>query len=90
VQDDEDVAHHTDCDTHARHPRGRAGACVESAPAQLRYSVAPDGNEARYRVREQLMHHDLPNDAVGKTSAITGDHDYAEWHGGYGRVENHD
>jgi polyisoprenoid-binding protein YceI len=42
------------------------------APASVRYVVAPDGNEARYRVREQLMHHDLPNDAVGKTTAVTG------------------
>ncbi|MGH7621318.1 MAG: YceI family protein [Gemmatimonadaceae bacterium] len=42
------------------------------APTSVRYVVAPDGNEARYRVREQLMHHDLPNDAVGKTTAITG------------------
>lgn len=43
------------------------------APSKaVRYVVAPDGNEARYRVREQLMHHDLPNDAVGKTTAITG------------------
>jgi polyisoprenoid-binding protein YceI len=53
-------------------PPARARAHVERAPALLRYSVAPDGNEARYRVREQLMHHDLPNDAVGKTTAITG------------------
>jgi YceI-like protein len=30
------------------------------------------GNEARYRVREQLLHHDLPNDAIGKTTAISG------------------
>ena len=42
------------------------------APAELRYVVAPSGNEARYRVREQLMHHDLPNDAVGRTTGITG------------------
>lgn len=42
------------------------------APVAARYIVAPDGNEARYRVREQLMHHDLPNDAIGKTTAITG------------------
>lgn len=38
----------------------------------MRYVVAPTGNEARYRVREQLLHHDLPNDAVGNTTAITG------------------
>ena len=41
-------------------------------PARLRYVVAPTGNEARYRVREQLMGHDLPNDAVGVTHDITG------------------
>jgi polyisoprenoid-binding protein YceI len=39
---------------------------------RLRYVVAPTGNEARYRVREQLMGHDLPNDAVGVTHDITG------------------
>jgi hypothetical protein len=49
-----------------------ARAHSERAPAALRYTVAPDGNEARYRVREQLMHHDLPNDAVGRTTGITG------------------
>jgi polyisoprenoid-binding protein YceI len=53
-------------------PAARAHAHAERAPALLRYTVAPEGNEARYRVREQLMHHDLPNDAVGKTSNITG------------------
>ena len=45
---------------------------ADAAPKAVRYVVAPDGNEARYRVREQLMHHDLPNDAVGKTTGITG------------------
>jgi polyisoprenoid-binding protein YceI len=34
--------------------------------------LAAEGNEARYRVREQLANLDLPNDAVGATSAITG------------------
>lgn len=42
------------------------------APATVHYVVAPNGNEARYRVREQLLHHDLPNDAIGKTTVITG------------------
>jgi polyisoprenoid-binding protein YceI len=42
------------------------------APAVVRYVVAPAGNEARYRVRERLMGHDFPNDAVGTTTAITG------------------
>src|SRR5215211_298618 len=43
-----------------------------SPPARLRFVVAPTGNEARYRVREQLAGFDLPNDAVGATSEITG------------------
>ena len=45
------------------------------APLQakaLRYAVAPTGNEARFRVREQLVGVDFPNDAVGKTSQIAG------------------
>jgi polyisoprenoid-binding protein YceI len=47
-------------------------AFATTAPAPARYVVAANGNEARYRVREQLLHHDLPNDAIGKTTAITG------------------
>ncbi len=38
----------------------------------MHYVVAPTGNEARYRVREQLVGVDLPNDAVGVTKEITG------------------
>ena len=38
----------------------------------LRFVVAPDSNQARYLVREQLAGVDLPNDAVGKTAAVTG------------------
>jgi len=41
-------------------------------PLRLRLVVAPEGNEARYRVREQLANIEFPSDAVGKTSAITG------------------
>ena len=43
-----------------------------SAPTRLRFIVAPTGNEARYRVREQLAGFDLPNDAVGATTEISG------------------
>ena len=42
------------------------------AVAERRFVVAPEGNEARYRVREQLASLDFPNDAVGATSAISG------------------
>jgi polyisoprenoid-binding protein YceI len=41
-------------------------------PPRTRYVVAPAGNEARYRVREQLAGFDLPNDAIGATSQISG------------------
>jgi polyisoprenoid-binding protein YceI len=53
-------------------PTARGVRHPAPAPAAVHYIVAPDGNEARYRVREQLLHHDLPNDAIGKTSAVTG------------------
>lgn len=42
------------------------------AVAGTRYVVAAAGNEVRYRVREQLVGFDLPNDAIGKTSGVTG------------------
>jgi len=38
----------------------------------IRFTVAATGNAARYRVREQLMGKDLPNDAIGETTEITG------------------
>jgi polyisoprenoid-binding protein YceI len=45
-----------------------------SAPskAALRLVLASEGSSARYRVREQLMGHDFPNDAVGETKSLTG------------------
>lgn len=50
----------------------RNAAAAEQPAAPIRFVIAPAGNEARYRVREQLMGADLPNDAVGVTKAITG------------------
>jgi polyisoprenoid-binding protein YceI len=38
----------------------------------LRLVLAPTGNVARYRVRERLVGHDLPNDAVGETKSLAG------------------
>jgi len=38
----------------------------------LRLVLASSGNVARYRVREQLVGHDLPDDAVGETKSLTG------------------
>jgi polyisoprenoid-binding protein YceI len=45
----------------------------DAVPAgAIRYTVSTTGNAARYRVREQLMGKDLPNDAIGETAEITG------------------
>ncbi len=35
-------------------------------------AIDAQNSEARYRVREQLANRDLPNDAIGKTKAISG------------------
>jgi len=35
-------------------------------------TIDPATSEARYRVREQLANRDLPNDAIGRTNAISG------------------
>ena len=48
-----------------------AAAAPQASPA-FSFVVAPDGNAARYRVREQLAGFDLPNDAVGETRDVTG------------------
>ena len=47
---------------------------VKASPgkAAIRFVLAPSGSAARYRVREQLMGHDFPNDAVGETKNLTG------------------
>lgn len=42
------------------------------AADRLHLVPAPEGNEARYRVREQLAGLDFPSDAVGVTKGITG------------------
>ncbi|MEO8910039.1 MAG: YceI family protein [Gemmatimonadaceae bacterium] len=43
-----------------------------SSAATLRFVLSPTGSAARYRVRERLMGHDFPNDAVGETKSLTG------------------
>lgn len=56
-------------------PSMSRGASIQStvaSKAALRLVLAPSGNSARYRVREQIMGHDLPNDAVGETRKLTG------------------
>jgi polyisoprenoid-binding protein YceI len=43
-----------------------------SSRATLRLETAETGNEVRYRVRERLVELDMPNDAIGRTGAVTG------------------
>lgn len=47
-------------------------AGAEPHSAGVRFTVAATGNKARYRVREQLVRRDLPNDAIGETGEISG------------------
>ena len=50
-----------------------SSAGAQSAPTvPIRLTLAAQGNQARFVVREQLAGAELPNDAVGVTSAITG------------------
>lgn len=49
-----------------------ARAANSGAAAALRLVLSPTGNGARYRVRERLVGHDLPSDAIGETKALTG------------------
>jgi polyisoprenoid-binding protein YceI len=58
-------------------PAAEESADLESSAAAgmqdvLTLEVAPTGNTARYRVREQLVGVDLPNDAIGVTTAVSG------------------
>lgn len=53
-------------------PAAFAVAPVEHGEAAVTYNVASEGNSANYRVREQLVGFDLPNDAVGVTEDVTG------------------
>jgi len=47
-------------------------AAKPATAAALRFVLAPTGNTARYRVRERLVGHDLPNDAIGETRSLAG------------------
>jgi polyisoprenoid-binding protein YceI len=49
-----------------------AAPSLQLAGSKVRLVPAPTGNEARYRVREQLASIEFPSDAVGVTQGITG------------------
>src|SRR5215218_6124885 len=54
----------------AKTPAKNTAAAKPAAP--IRFVIGPAGNEARYRVREQLMGANLPNDAIGATKWVEG------------------
>ena len=56
--------------TKAKTTATKTAAAKPAAP--IRFTVSASGNEARYRVREQLMGANLPNDAIGATKMISG------------------
>ena len=47
-------------------------AATAGSGDQIVLQLAATGNEARYRVREQLANVSLPSDAIGRTSAVSG------------------
>lgn len=49
-----------------------AQATARPATGTTRLVLAAEGNEARYLVREQLAGLDFPNDAIGRTTKISG------------------
>jgi polyisoprenoid-binding protein YceI len=53
-------------------PAAESAVPAASAAAAIRYVTAVEGNSARYRIREQLVGLDLPNDAIGETRAVQG------------------
>ena len=66
------LATRSDAQTKPAKKSAPARKTAAAAAAPRRFVLATDGNEARYRVRERLMGHDLDNDAVGTTKDITG------------------
>ncbi len=49
-----------------------ASATAQLAAGAIRFTLVPDGTQASYHAREQLVGRSLPNEAVGTTSAVSG------------------
>ena len=58
--------------TGTAHAQASTRRAAPPEPGTVRLIVAPTGNEARYRVREQLANRPLENDAIGRTSKVEG------------------
>jgi polyisoprenoid-binding protein YceI len=53
-------------------PTAAAKPAPAAAGTALQLTLAPDGNEARFRVREQLARRNLPSEAIGSTKDVSG------------------
>ncbi|HLI27612.1 MAG TPA: YceI family protein [Chloroflexota bacterium] len=53
-------------------PASRGSEAAAVAPAQSGFTLRLDGSEARYRARETFVNIPTPNEAVGRTTAVTG------------------
>lgn len=49
-----------------------ASSEIPQTAGGVQYVIVPEQSEARYRIREQLVNLDLPNDAVGSTKEVAG------------------
>jgi polyisoprenoid-binding protein YceI len=58
--------------TQRRPSRRSTAARPRTAPAPVRFALAPTGNVARFVVREHLMIMDSPNDAIGVSHDVSG------------------
>jgi polyisoprenoid-binding protein YceI len=47
-------------------------AAAASGSSEAKYVLVPANSEASYSIREQLAQRNFPNDAIGKTNAISG------------------
>jgi polyisoprenoid-binding protein YceI len=56
----------------AAQPTAAASKPTTAPAGSIQLNLAPDGNRARFRVREQLARLSAPSDAVGATSEVTG------------------
>ena len=53
-------------------PQASSALPTATGKEAIRYVTAEAGNAARYRIREQLVGVDLPNDAIGETKGVSG------------------
>lgn len=68
-----------DAPTAAAAPADAPTAAAQSGAASgtRTFTIVPDQSEASYEVQEQFLSRDLPNQAIGKTNAVTGEFQFS-------------